>query len=139
MKTHRSFWLTVMAAFVVLAASDTFIHRMLLGETYRALGHLWRPAEEMKGLVWVPFLAEFAIAFLLAWIYPLGVGRKSPVEEGIRFGTLMGLLLYLPSTLIKYYIYPYPVNLLGIWFVGGVAETILAGAAIGIVYDKYQK
>ncbi len=137
MKTkNQTFWLAVLAGFIILAAGDTLIHQIWLGETYRQLQHLWRPAEEMKALGWVPFLSEFALAFLLATIYPIGHKGKDPLGEGTRFGVLMGLLLFLPSILMKYFVYPYPNDLLGVWFVGGMMEIIAAGVGIAFAYQK---
>lgn len=120
----------------MLAAADTIIHRIWLGNLYQGLAHFWRPAEEMKANAWLPFLSEFALAFLLAVIYPIGREKKPPLEQGLRFGILMGLLVHLPSVLIKYYLYPYPRFLFVAWFVGGVLEVAIAGLAVALVYQK---
>lgn len=136
MKKEKSFWPAVLAGFVVLAVGDILLHRIWLRDLYLQLAHLWRAPEQMKANAWVPFLAEFALAYLLALIYPKGFEGKSAWGEGIRFGILMGLLLHLPSTLIHYYLYPYPRLLLTVWFVGGVLEVVLAGLAISLAYQK---
>ena len=136
MKKNQSFWLAVLAGFIVLAAGDTLIHRIWLGGTYQQLAHFWRPAEEMRANAWLPFLSEFSLAFLLAVIFPIGYERKTAAGQGLRFGILMGLLIYLPSTLMKYYLYPYPRFLFGIWFISGVLEVAVAGLAVSLIYQK---
>jgi len=136
MKKEQAFWIAVLAGFVVLAACDILIHQVWLGKTYQELSHFWRPEAEMKERMWLIFLSEFALAFLLSVIFPLGHEKKPPVEEGIRFGILMGLLIYLPSILMKHYVYPYPASLLVKWFVAGVAEITLAGTVISLAYQK---
>lgn len=136
MKKEKSFWIAVLAGFAVLAVGDILIHRIWLKEIYGQLAQFWRAPEEMKTNAWIPFLAEFVLAYLLALIYPKGYEKKGAVGEGIRFGILMGLLLHLPSTLIHYYVHPYPNYLLGVWFVGGVAEVVAASLAIAYAYEK---
>jgi len=126
----------VLAGFVVLVAGDILIHRIWLGEIYKQYAGFWRSAEEMKANAWIPFLAELCLAYLLAVVYPKGLEGKSTAGEGLRFGILMGLLLYLPSILMKRYLYPYPTYLLGVWFLGGVLEITLAGVAIALTYQR---
>jgi hypothetical protein len=135
-KNDRSFWVAVLVGFVLLAAGDLVIHQIWLGETYKQLQHFWRPEAEMKSRAWIPFLSEFALAFLLATIYPIGYKGKDAMSEGLRFGILMGLLLYLPSILMKSYVYPYPNYLLGNWFLGGMIEVTAAGVGIAFAYQK---
>lgn len=136
MKKEKTFWIAVLAGFVVLAACDVLIHQVWLGKTYQELAAFWRPAAEMKEKMWLVFLSEFSLAFLLAVIFPLGHEKKPPVAEGIRFGLLMGLLIYLPAMLMKHYVYPYPTTLLAKWFVAGVAELTLTGTVISLAYSK---
>jgi hypothetical protein len=83
------------------------------------------------------FLAQLVLAVLLTLIYARGYEpKKGGVEQGVRFGLLMGLLLMAPTSLMNHVIYPYPSSLILSWFFGGLAECILAGAAIGAVYKK---
>jgi len=135
-KKEKAFWIAVLSAFVVLTGGDILIHQFWLKETYQGLAQYWRPEVEMKEKMWLAFLAAFSLAFLLAHIYPKGIETKSPVGEGLRFGVLMGLLLYLPSVLVKYYVYPYPDTLFLKWFVGGVAQVTAAGLVIALAYGK---
>lgn len=139
MKKEQSFWVAVLAGFVVLTAGDILIHQIWLKGLYHELSQFWRPAEQMRANTWLPFLSAFSLAFLLAHIYPKGVEGKSTLEQGLRFGVLMGLLLHLPSTLIKYYVYPFPNFLFAAWFVGGVVQVTVAGLAIALVYGKSLK
>ena len=136
MKKEKSFWVAVFAGFIVLAAGDILIHRVWLRDLYDQLAQFWRPAAEMQARAWLPFLSEFALAFLLAHIYPMGYEKGAPAGEGLRFGILMGLLIYLPATLMKYYVYPFPNYLFIVWFLRGVGEVALAGLAIALAYKQ---
>ena len=53
----------------------------------------------------------------------------------MRFGILVGLLLTLPYSLMNYFVYPYPMSLIVSWFIGSLAEVVLAGAVIGAIYQ----
>jgi hypothetical protein len=139
MKKEQSFWVAVLAGFVVLTAGDILIHEVWLKGLYRELAQYWRPADQMKANTWLPFLSAFSLAFLLAHIYPMGAQRKPGVTDGLRFGIWMGLLLHLPSILIKYYVYPYPKYLFIAWFVGGTLQVTVAGVAIALAYQKSLK
>ena len=127
--------LATVGAFVVIAAVDFVVHEVWLGEFYRAHPSWWRPAAEMKSLMGSMFVSQLILADLLASVYAKGyeVG-KGNIGQGLRFGVLMGFLLFLPKMLMVHFIYPYPVSLLVSWFIGGLIETTLAGLMIGAIY-----
>ncbi len=126
----------MLGAFVVLTASDFVIHHVWLREVYRASAAWWRPAAEMKSLMNFMFASEAVLAVLLTVVYAKGYeAGKGTTGQGFRFGVLMGLLLMLPPTLMKHFVYPYPVSLLLNWFLGGVVQMVLAGLVIGVLYQ----
>ena len=130
-------WLSAtVVGFFVITISDFLIHHKWLMATYMANPQYWRVPEEMKARMPFLFLGELISAMLLALIYPKGYQRKSPATEGVRFGLLMGFLVYLPQNMINYFIYPFPTKLFVAWTLGGIAEYTLAGIFIGLVYGK---
>ncbi len=129
--------LAILGAFVAIFAADFMIHDLLLGEFYHAHASWWRSAAEMNALMPFMFAGQMVLAVLLTVVYAKGYEpSKGGIGQGIRFGVLIGLLLQLPRTLMLYFVYPYPVSVLVIWGVGGLMETILAGAAIGAIYKQ---
>jgi len=136
MKRNRLVQATI-AAFLVLAAGDFLMHGQWLRAFYDAHADWWRPASEMASRRHLVFLSEALLAALLAYIYPKGhESRGATIEQGLRFGVLMGLLLYLPALLMKHVVYPYPTELLVKWFVGGMAQVTAAGVALSWVYGR---
>ncbi len=129
-------WLTAtVGAFVVIFASGFFIHHVWLGEFYHAHAQWWRPESEMQGMMHLMLLGQLFLAGLLALVYTKGYEKKkNGIEQGVRFGLLMGALLLAPNTLVYYCIYPYPASLLLSWLIGGMVEMILVGAVIGVLY-----
>ena len=127
--------LATLGAFVAIFAMEFVIHHVWLSDFYKAHAEWWRPEAEMKSMLHLMWLAQIVLAALLTTVYAKGyeVGKGS-LAQGARFGFLIGLLLMLPSSLVDYVVYPYPVSLVASWFVGGVAEITLAGVVIGALY-----
>ncbi len=121
--------------FLVIAVADFVIHEAWLGGFYRANAQWWRSGDAMKAHMGWMFISQFILAVLLSFVYAKGyeVG-KGNIGQGLRFGILMGFLLFLPKMLMTHFIYPYPVSLLVGWFIGGLIETTLAGLMIGAIY-----
>ncbi len=127
--------MATLGAFGVLAITDFVIHHVWLGQFYQLHAQWWRPAQEMQALRGVMVASEIALAVLLTFIYSKGYElRKQTLGQGFRFGFLMGLLLFLPSTLMQHFVYPYPMMLLFNWFIGGVIQLTLTGIMIGYLY-----
>jgi hypothetical protein len=131
----KQWLLAVVGAFVVIVAGDFVIHNLWLMKAYEAHPEWWRPAQEMQSLLPFMVAGQALLAALLTMVYGKGVERgKSGLGQGLRFGILMGLLLWAPASLMMVAIYPYPSSLIVSWFVGGVIELTLAGAVIGLLY-----
>ena len=106
-------------AFAAIVLGDYVIHQVWLGDLYRATASWWRPAAEMRSLMGLMFLSEAALAMLLALLYTKGYeAPKGGAGQGLRFGVLMGLLLAVPSSLMKAFVYPYPADLILSWMLG---------------------
>ena len=45
-------------------------------------------------------LGYLVLAFLMAYIYPIGFKGGAPLQEGLRFGVLLGLVVSIPNALI---------------------------------------
>ena len=124
-----------LGAFGVIAITDFVIHQLWLGPFYQMHAQWWRSANEMQTLRGVMVTSEIALAVLLTFIYSKGYEPgKQTLGQGFRFGFLMGLLLFLPSTLMQHFVYPYPITLLFNWFIGGLIQITLAGIMIGYLY-----
>jgi len=124
-----------LGAFVVIWATEFFVHHVCLSEFYKAHAEWWRPEAEMKSLLPLMFLAQVLLAYLLTTVYAKGYEANKPgLAQGLRFGLLIGLLLMAPTSLVKFVVYPYPESLILTWFLGGLVEVMLAGAVIGALY-----
>jgi len=127
--------MAAIGAFAVIVVCDVLIHRVWLGATYQMYASWWRSAEQMQSLAWLMYVSEALLAALLSLIYTKGYeAGKAGVAQGFRFGVLTGLLLAIPSSLMKAFVYPYPPSLILSWMVGTILEVTAAGAMIGALY-----
>ena len=131
----RQWLLAWVGAFATVVIGDVLIHQVWLGPTYQATASWWRSAEDMRALMGLMVLSQLSLAVLLTFIYAKGyeVG-KGTLWQGFRFGVLMGLLLAVPSNVMKAFVYPYPPSLLMSWIIGTLLEVTVAGMVIGLVY-----
>lgn len=130
--------LAILGAFIAIVAVDFMTHEVLLSDFYNAHPTWWLPAPVMQARMPFMFASQMVLAILLTLIYAKGYEpkKKEGIGQGVRFGVLMGVLLNLPKQLMLYFVYPYPVSVLIVWGLGGLLETVLAGAAIGAIYKK---
>lgn len=122
-------------AFATIVVGDYLIHELWLGGFYRATASWWRPAEQMRSVMGLMFLSEAVLAAMLTLIYTKGYeASKGTLSQGFRFGVLMGVLLGVPSSLMKAFVYPYPVSLILNWMVGALVEIVVVGVVISALY-----
>lgn len=80
---------------IVLFILGWLIYGVLFAEYFhRFFGHISRPESEMK--IWAFGVANFTQAFFMYMIYAKGYKGGSPMFEGIRFGIVIGLFVYIP-------------------------------------------
>ena len=126
----------ILGSCLTIMAVDFLTHHLLLGHFYHAHAAWWRPEAQMQALIPFLFASQLTLAILLTAVYAKGYeAGKGGIGQGMRFGFLMGMVLQLPKQLMLYFVYPYPVSLLIIWGMGGLMETVLAGAVIGLLYQ----
>jgi hypothetical protein len=56
--------------------------------------------------------------------------------EGVRYGLLIGLLMYVSGMLGQYAMYSIPLGMALAWVAYGIVEMVLAGAAAAAIYRK---
>lgn len=122
--------MAVVLVFLAWTAMDMVIHGVLLGPIYEATASLWRPMDEMN--MPLMYFVSAASAIFFVTIYALLVGEKS-LASGIKLGVLYGLAIAIPMGFGSYSYMPIPMSLAWGWFLGGLAEMVVAGAIVGVV------
>jgi hypothetical protein len=126
----RRVLLTILAVFVAWSVLDFVIHNLILGPTYQATAHLWRPMEEMRmGLM---SLVRAVAAACFVGIYAYLVQPKS-LTTGLNYGVLFGLGTGISMGYGTYSVMPVPYHLALVWFVGTLVEAMTAGVLAGLI------
>lgn len=129
----KAFLLASLAVFVALQILDYLIHGVILMPTYESLKHIFRP--DMGTKTWIFVLVGLIWSVLFTLIFVKGYEARGWLE-GVRFGLLIGLFWAIPMAYGSYAMYPIPYSLALQWFLYGLAETILVGIVVALVYGR---
>jgi hypothetical protein len=122
---------------VIVIVMESIFHGVFLKGIYEATAAIWRPYAEMSKLTPYGWISTLITSFILVYIYHRGYeGKGSALAEGLRFGFVIGLFTAVPMAVWSYIIIPMPFNLACYWFGIGMADMIVAGALIGLIYKK---
>ncbi len=120
--------LAIVAVFVAWRVMDYLLHSVILMKTYEATAQMWRPMEEMKmGLM---LLVGLVAASVFVGIYTMLIRPKS-LLTGVIYGGLFGLGTGFSMGFGTYSYMPIPFHLAFSWFLGSVAEALVAGLLVG--------
>lgn len=121
-------------AWLAFLAVGFFAHGVLMRDLYDAHQAFMRPAAEadarMPLAVGVTLIAFFAFAYTYAKGYEGGKG----LQEGLRFGVLVGVLLIGFSTIWEYMAYPLSRTFLLARVVDNIVEFAVYGIIVGAIY-----
>jgi hypothetical protein len=125
--------ITSVVVFIAAQILEFIIHYLILGGTYQATSHLWRPEAEMNQMMWMMWLTGLIWAFLFVYIFAKGYEGRG-IMEGVRFGLLIGLFYSLPMSLGSYVTIPMPFSLALNWFIFGMIEIVVLGVLAALIY-----
>ncbi len=104
----------------------------LMADLYAAHSSVFRPDAEMNMVL--GFAASLAGFFVFAYMYAKGYEGTSGLQEGLRFGVLVGLL-FLCFGAIWNYVALRVSDALGVaWAVDGLVEMAIYGTLVGVIY-----
>ena len=120
-----------LAGFVVMYIIS-FIWYLFIIEPYNAKQFAEVAREEMS--MTMITLGYLVLTFLMSYMYPIGYRGGSPLNEGMRFGVLVGLTVSIPAALIfsGTYNMPLAANLIdGIYH---TAEITIGSIVMALIY-----
>ena len=107
---------------------------VLLAEAYAQHAPMMRDSQEAgTRLPWAVGLA-FVGFFIFSYVYAKGYERGSGLQEGLRFGVIVALLLICFAVTWRWALFPVMDRLLAMWAVTYVVEFALYGMIVGVVY-----
>lgn len=121
------------AVFVTSCVLDYLVHFRALMDFYKETAQIWRSPYEMQTLSLYASQLIFSIMFV--YLYTLNYKHKGH-SEGVRFGTLIGVLL--AGTYLASYTYmPIPFALTISWMAAVTIKCIICGLVASIVYNDF--
>ena len=123
--------------FVLFILMDYLVHGLLLSGLYAETASLWRAPEVLGGLMWIFWVVDAAMAFLLVWLFAKGWEAGKPwLGQGVRFGLVLGLLFSLPMGFSMYAMLPIPLALGLGWFASGLVTFVVGSVTAAWVFRK---
>ena len=127
----KKWFLAGLVGFVVMFILSGLWYMLIMDAFYREqVGALLR---EQYNFIFI-VLGYIVMAFLMSYIYPIGYKGGSPVKEGLRFGVLIGLLIWLSSNLILYGAHNMTLSASLVDSGWHVVEEGIGGLVIALVY-----
>jgi len=129
----KKWFLAGLAGFAVMFALSGLWYMVLMSKFYRAQDQgIMR--EQFNFLFIV--LGYIVLAFLMSLIYPVGYKGGSPAKEGLRFGVLIGLVVWLTANLTIHGVLKNTLASALVDSVWHIVEQGIGGIAIALVYGK---
>jgi hypothetical protein len=126
--------IAAVVAWVVYLFVSYFVHAVLLADVYMTHRAVMRPEEQASAILPVGFMFALVGFFAFAYSYAKGYEGGSGLQEGLRFGVIVGILLCCFAKIWEYMVWPVPGTLLVIWMLDLIVEFTLYGMIVGLVY-----
>jgi hypothetical protein len=117
-----------LAYLVVSYAVNTF----LLADLYAHHANVFRPQRDMNLVL--GFGATLVGFFAFAYAFAKGYEGGRGIQEGLRFGVIVGIILVGFTVTWNYVTLPVSGRLAGAWVVDTLLEMALYGVIVGLIY-----
>ena len=137
MKWRWSFggWVVAtIVSYILLTTMEVLVHGALLVSRYAELGSHWLPEPVMRSRAWLMWIGYLIFAMLFPYIYTRGYRGGSGPAEGLLYGLWIGLLIFLPRTLLNLSTLSIDGVIMGTWGVAGLIESMIVGVVVGSIY-----
>src|SRR6188474_346591 len=125
--------MAALAAWLVYLGLSYVVHGVLLADIYSQHAGM-RPPDDQQTIL--PFGLAFALVgfFAFAYAYAKGYEGGNGLQEGLRFGVLVGIMLCTFGTIWEYMVWPVGRRLLAAWLIDYIVEFALYGIVVGLIY-----
>lgn len=126
--------LAAIAAWVLYLGVSFVVHGVLLKDTYMQYVGVMRPEAQANAILPIGFCFALVGFFAFAYAYARGYEGGNGVQEGLRFGVLVGILLCAFGSIWDYMMWPISAGLLTAWLVDFIVEFAMYGMVVGLIY-----
>ena len=114
------------------------VYGMLLADQFGHYPGVYRPADDMSHMP-ILICGAFVAAVAATFIYSKGYEGRSGVEEGLRFGAVIGLFGVGYAAMVNYAVLNIGRRLAVSMAAAGFVEWLVVGLVIGLVYKPVYK
>ena len=126
--------LAAVASWVLYLGIGFLVHAVLLKDTYLQYVSVMRPEAQANAILPIAFGCALVGFFAFAYAYAKGYEGGSGVQEGLRFGVLVGIMLCAFGSVWDYMMWPVSAGLLAAWLIDFVVEFAIYGMVVGLIY-----
>jgi hypothetical protein len=126
--------LAAIAAWLVDAVYGFIVYGNVLSSDFARYPAIYRPADTQGPYMLYLFCGTLLAMFVASYMYAKGYEGGSGVQEGMRFGALLGLFVAGYVGVVNYAIMNVGRRHAGSMAIAGLVELTLAGIVIGAVY-----
>ncbi len=128
----KRFIISVFAVFIATFFIDFVFHGFLFQSLYNETSHLWRGEEEY--MMTPMLISQIGFSLVLSFIYIKNYENRG-LEEGLRFGLYIGLLLSVIE-IGKYSYLPVPFELIEAWILVDMIKCLTCGVFLSLLYKN---
>jgi hypothetical protein len=126
--------LAAVAAWLVDAVYGFTVYGTVLSGEFGRYPSIYRPTDSQAAYMPILFAGILLATFVASYVYAKGYEGGSGVQEGMRFGVLIGLIVFGYVGMVNYAILSIGRRLAGSLAIAGLVEWTLLGIVIGAVY-----
>ncbi|MBI2220697.1 MAG: hypothetical protein HYU53_05765 [Acidobacteria bacterium] len=124
------------AAWVVFCIVGFVAHAVLMEDLYGAHSAFMRPTADANARLPLAFAAALIGFFAFAYAYAKGYEGGTGIQEGLRFGVLVGVMLIAFVLVWDYMAYPLSRTFLLALVIDYIVEFAIYGTVVGMVYRR---
>lgn len=126
--------ITIVVLAVAYFLLDMLVWHVVLGGMVQANASLWRPMPEIESKMKVAYVGYVLFAWVFSWLFCKGLeAGKCTKQQGLRFGAMLGLLVWGVGNMLQYPFCPMSDNLYIGSAVCGIAEYAILGFIAGFL------
>lgn len=126
--------LAAIVAWVVYVALSFLAHGVLLSDLYLQHEAVMRPPDQQTAILPVGFAFALVGFFVFSYAYAKGYEGSNGLQEGLRFGVIVGILLCSFAIVFEYVAWPVSPTLFLAWLIDYIVEFAIYGMIVGVVY-----
>jgi hypothetical protein len=126
--------LAAVVTWIVYLGVSFVVHTILLVDIYQQHRAVMRPAEQANAILPVGFVFALVGFFAFAYAYAKGYEGGSGLQEGLRFGVIVGILICCFAIIWEYMVWPMSGTLLIAWMLENIIEFAIYGMIVGLIY-----